>query len=228
MSFLSPIADFVSSLFNPVQVDSNQTLDNKEGLESESIPPSRISLPDLDDPYALVNKANQNEEPIQQVSAILTDEGLKELSLAESLLLFVKSSIPIFDEKAEDYYNDMQSINETMKKANKLLQILHQASDKDLSVDLSKVEGALEVIQELKSHGFEIDTSKLQYTRDERQDLIKGIEHFYSNLNTDIKLTSQKCQKCLQDRSSVYETVMTCFKYIKDAVTKIFTGIVQR
>lgn len=161
-------------------------------------------------------------EPVQNITT------KEELPLTVALMMLLMTKIPELDEKADLYCQDMEATHRKMELANALLQKLCERSNSDGKVDFTNDEDAKALLQQIKEIGVTINTEKMIYSVEEKSSLIKAIEHFISTQNIDIKLLSQKCDKCLKDRQSLYEAVSTSFKSLKDAWSRFCANIQGR
>jgi hypothetical protein len=167
-------------------------------------------------------------DPVFAPRSLEQNDQSQDLPLNVALMLLLMTKIPELDQKADQYCQEMETTHRKMELANTLLQKLCERSSSDGKVDFTNDEEAKTLLQQIKDIGISINAEKLTYSVEEKGSLIKAIEHFISTQNIDIKLLSQKCDKCLKDRQSLYEAVSTSFKSLKDVWSRFCANIQSR
>lgn len=151
---------------------------------------------------------------IKQVSTETTDP--KDISLESLALLLNANRLNFLENKITTEFTELRKRQNDVSTLHQVLKLFNKNTDSKGAVDLGQDSKAIELLQNVKSLGIELDPNKTTYTKEERDQAIDNIRMTIEDFNVLNDMQLQTITRLTNERYESYQLARAILKPLHD------------
>ncbi|MBS0655016.1 MAG: hypothetical protein JSR46_04505 [Verrucomicrobia bacterium] len=180
--------------------------------------------PAIDSPKDSLTDTDEEspQHPVEQL--IPLPNAAPGSSLDESLAILKLNAMIYAENKVRSSYASLKEVQTKNQAMTRFLEHLTAHSAEDGSYTI-KDDNAKKIFTAAVSAGLMADKSKVSFTKDERDILVRNTELHSRNLETDLKLKVNEVQEGIHIRNTIFQELKTMWDKKNSALSKILANI---
>jgi hypothetical protein len=143
-------------------------------------------------------------------------DGPANYSLEAMMLMVTKSRVKNHEDSIRKELKELKERQLEVKFLHNFMKALNLATGPDGTLDLSKIPDLDQMVGHLVNLGIEIDPSKMNYTKEERERLIENIRMTVDDLSTENDMQLQNISRLTNERYECFQLARAIMKPAHD------------
>lgn len=155
-------------------------------------------------------------DPVERTTEVQDPVNIDGLDLEASVLLVSMSMVKRLEDKTRKELETLKERQQKVSFVHRVLRLINQVTKDKKDLDLSEHPDIKDLILEAADMGIELDTSKMQYTADERQRLTENLRMTCDDWNTINDMQLQTVTRFTNERYEAFQLARGIMKPLHD------------